>query len=209
MGGLKQKNRPKFLDTDALIYSTLTTDTDKFSCADIRYCTTDDNIPKLVVIGVTRNRIFRWEISRSFSRKRWECSDLIDFDVTDFTIQKISLSGTGGILASFDGTSGKKVSATVDQLCLVCFNSAIFTCVKGTSGFEKKYSVLVRDEQLNTVRAFNSSQYTAEAATALLFHSEDLLLTAYAKGRILVSCSAGSLNDEYFLLSVTHQYDMM
>jgi hypothetical protein len=69
--------------------------------------------------------------------------------------------------------------------------------------------VLVRDEQLNTVRAFNSSQYTAEAATALLFHSEDLLLTAYAKGRILVSCSAGSLNDEYFLLSVTHQYDMM
>jgi hypothetical protein len=65
----------------------------------------------------------------------------------------------------------------------------------GTSGFEKKYSVLVRDEELNTVRAFSSSQYAAEAATALLFHSEDLLLTAYEKGRILVSCSRGSLHD--------------
>jgi hypothetical protein len=84
-GGLKQKNRPKFLNTDALIYSTLTTDTEKFSWADIRYCTADDNIPKLVVIGVTRNRIYRWEISRSFSSNRWECAGLIDVDVTDFT----------------------------------------------------------------------------------------------------------------------------
>lgn len=67
----------------------------------------------------------------------------------------------------------------------------------GTSGFfEKKYSVSVRDEQLNTVRAFSSSQYTAEAATALLFHSEDLLLTAYEKGRILVRYSSGVPNEE-------------
>lgn len=66
----------------------------------------------------------------------------------------------------------------------------------GTSGFfEKKYSVSVRDEQLNAVRAFSSLQYKTEAATALLFHSEDLLLTAYEKGRILVSYSSGILNE--------------
>lgn len=109
-GSLKQKNRPKFFDTDALIYSTLTTDTDKFSSADVRYCSTDHNIPKLVVVGVTRNRMYRWEISRSFSNG-WECTDLIDFDVIDFTIQKISLSGTGGILASFDGVTGEEYTA--------------------------------------------------------------------------------------------------
>lgn len=63
----------------------------------------------------------------------------------------------------------------------------------GTSGFfEKKYAVTVRDERLNAIRLFGSSLYTAEAATALLFHSEDLLLTAYEKGRILVSASAES-----------------
>lgn len=113
-GSLKQKNRPKFFDANALIYSTLTTDTDKFSSADVRYCSTEHNIPKLVVVGVTRNRIYRWEISRFFGN-RWECTDLIDFDVKDFTIQKISLSGTGGILASFDGVTGKEISAAVDK----------------------------------------------------------------------------------------------
>lgn len=125
-GCQKQKNRPKFLDTDALIYSTLTTDTDKFSSADIRYCSTADKIPKLIVIGVTRNRIYRWEISRSFSSNRWECTDLIDFDVTDFTIQKISLCGTGGILASFDGASGKEISAAILELILRCFYDCNF-----------------------------------------------------------------------------------
>lgn len=106
-GCLQQKNRSKFLDTGTLIFSTLTTDTEKFTAADIRYCSKIDDVSQLIIIGVTRSRIYRWEIRRSFSSNRWECTDLTDFDVIDFSIQKISLCGTGGFVASFDSASGE------------------------------------------------------------------------------------------------------
>lgn len=73
---------------------------------DMKLCSVR-GVHKVFIIGTTRSRVQRYELSLSPNDNDWECVNFAELDTPDVSFQLVTFSGTAAISASFDGSFGE------------------------------------------------------------------------------------------------------
>ena len=89
-----------FLDMACILFCTSTSICEKFTFMDMKLCSMR-GISKVVIIGTTRSRMQRYELSLSLGDNHWECVNFAEIDNPDLSYQLVTFSGTAAISGSF------------------------------------------------------------------------------------------------------------
>lgn len=105
-GNRKHQDGARFLDMACILFCTSTSINDKFMFMDMKLCSVR-GVHKVFIIGTTRSRVQRYELSLSPNDNDWECVNFAELDTPDVSFQLVTFSGTAAISASFDGSFGE------------------------------------------------------------------------------------------------------